>query len=250
MGKVISVALQKGGVGKTSTALAIAGILGVNHKVLLIDMDSQANSTYASGVNGMEHTITDILAEECPAEKAVIKCKRYDLLAADGYLTNVEMAAVQPTILRDAIKNIRRKYDYIIIDTPPALGNLSINALTASDYVLIPTETRPLAFTGLTAMLDTIHQVKDRFNPKLKILGILLVRYNDRTNLNKNFKDMLEDFCQRNVIFLFMAPVHDSVVVPESQAMQQPLIDYAPHSKPCEDYIKITEEIIKLVGGK
>ena len=213
-------------------------------------MDSQANSTYASGVNGMKHTITDVLAEECPAEKAVIKCKRYDLLAADGYLTNVEMAAVQPTILRDAIKNIRRKYDYIIIDTPPALGNLSINALTASDYVLIPTETRPLAFTGLTAMLDTIHQVKDRFNPKLKILGILLVRYNDRTNLNKNFKEMLEDFCQRNVIFIFKAPVHDSVVVPESQAMQQPLIDYAPHSKPCEDYTKITDEIIKKVGGK
>ena len=118
MAIIISIALQKGGVGKSTTAQALASILGTKHnKVLLIDMDSQHNVTYSSGIDNPERSITDVLGEDCKIDDAIIPCKYYDILAADDYLSNVEMAEVKPTLLRDAINPLRNRYDFIIIDT-------------------------------------------------------------------------------------------------------------------------------------
>lgn len=247
---VISIALQKGGVGKSTTAQALASTLGFKHKkTLLIDMDSQANVTYASGIDTPDKTITDVLGGDCKPDDAAIKCKFYDILAADEYLTNVEISEdVEPTLLKDAIEPIKDKYDFIIIDTPPALGNLSVNALVASDYVIIPIEPRPFALQGLGALHNTLQTVQNSLNPALKVLGILLIKYSNRTVLNRDIKDMIADYAQQIGTIIFDTSIREGIAVPEAQTMRKPLIDYAKSSKPNIDYKAFTLEVLKKIG--
>lgn len=247
---VISIALQKGGVGKSTTAQALASTLGFKHKkTLLIDMDSQANVTYASGIDTPDKTITDVLGGDCKPDDAAIKCKFYDILAADEYLTNVEISGdIEPTLLKDAIKPIKDKYDFIIIDTPPALGNLSVNALVASDYVIIPVEPRPFALQGLGALHNTLQTVQDSLNPALKVLGILLIKYSNRTVLNRDIKDMIADYAQQIGTIIFDTSIREGIAVAEAQTMRKPLIDYAKNSKPNIDYKAFTTEVLKKIG--
>ena len=248
---VISIALQKGGVGKSTTAQALASTLGFKHKkTLLIDMDSQANVTYASGIDTPDKTITDVLGGDCRPDDAAIKCKFYDILAADEYLTNVEISGdIEPTLLKDAIKPIKDKYDFIIIDTPPALGNLSVNALVASDYVIIPVEPRPFALQGLGALHNTLQIVQNSLNPALKVLGILLIKYSNRTVLNRDIKDMIADYAQQIGTIIFDTSIREGIAVPEAQTMRKPLIDYAKSSKPNIDYKAFATEVLKKIGG-
>lgn len=250
MATVISIALQKGGTGKSTTALALACILGLKHKkTLLIDMDSQGNATYSSGINNPRHTITDVLGEDCTAGKASIHCKYYDVLAADKWLANVEMAKnVSPALLKNTIQPVTSLYDFIIIDTPPALGNLSINALTASGYVIIPTEARPFALKGLSELNDTIQNVQKRFNTHLKISGILLTRYHNRTILNRDMRDMITDYAQQMGTVVFNNSIREGIAVAEAQAVRKPLADYARKSKPFMDYESFTDELLKMIG--
>ena len=249
MAIVISIALQKGGVGKSTTAQALASTLGFKgKKTLLIDMDSQCNLTYASGIDCPAKTITDVLSGSCKPVEALIHCKYYDLLAADSYLTNVEMAEVEPTLLRDSIESIKDPYDFIIIDTPPALGNLSVNSLAASDYVIIPTEPRPFALQGLGKLNDTIQAVQRDLNPSLRVLGILLIKYNNRTVLNRDIKDMINDYAGQMNTKLFNTSIREGIAVAEAQTVREPLIDYAKSSKPNIDYKAFTTEVLKTIG--
>lgn len=249
MAITISVVLQKGGVGKSTTSQALASTLGFKHKkVLLIDLDPQTNITYSSGVDNPKRTITDVLGEDCKADEAVIECKYYDLLAADSYLTNVEMAEVEPTLLKNVIEPIKSKYDFIIIDTPPALGNLSVNALVASDYVIIPTEPRPFALQGLGRLHSTIESVRNGYNSNLKVLGILLIKYHNRTVLNRDIKDMIEDYAKQMNTIVFNATIREGIAVAEAQTVRQPLIDYAKNSNPNIDYKGFTSEVLKMLG--
>ena len=247
---VISIALQKGGVGKSTTAQALASTLGFKKKkTLLIDLDSQGNVTYASGIDTPDQTITDILGEDCKAQEAVVHCKYYDLIAADQYLSNVEMGEVPPTLLKDTvITPLRDKYDFIIIDTPPALGNLSYNALSASDYIVIPSDPRPFALQGLGALHETIQSIQKNVNPDLKVLGILLVKYNNRTVLNRDIKEMIEDYAKEMDTVVFSTSIRESVVVAEAQTVRQLLIDYAKSSKPNIDYKAFTTELLGMIG--
>lgn len=249
MAITISLVLQKGGVGKSTTSQALASTLGFKHKkVLLIDLDPQTNITYSSGVDNPKRTITDVLGEDCKADEAVIKCKYYDLLAADSYLTNVEMAEVEPTLLKNVIAPLKSKYDFIIIDTPPALGNLSVNALVASDYVIIPTEPRPFALQGLGRLHSTIESVRNGYNSNLKVLGILLIKYHNRTVLNRDLKDMIEDYAKLMNTIVFNATIREGIAVAEAQTVRQPLIDYAKNSNPNIDYKGFTSEVLKMLG--
>lgn len=247
---VISVALQKGGVGKTTTSQALASTLGFKKKkTLLIDMDSQGNVTYASGVDTPVKTITDVLGGDCKPDEALIHCKYYDLLAADEYLTNVEGSEeVEPTLLKNSIAELRSRYDFIVIDTPPALGNLSVNALVASDYVVIPCEPRPFALQGLGALYTTIQSVQNSLNPALKVLGILLIKYSNRTVLNRDVKDMIEDYAKQMHTVVFDTSIREGIVVGEAQTVREPLIDYAKSSKPNIDYKAFTTEVLKKIG--
>lgn len=249
MAIVISVALQKGGVGKSTTAQALASTLGFKGKrTLLIDMDSQTNVTYASGISKPTRTITDVLGGDCKPDEALIQCKYYDLLAADCYLTNVEMARVEATLLKDSLKPLKDKYDFIIIDTPPALGNLSVNSLVASDYVIISSEPRPFALQGLGALNNTIQMIKNKLNPQLKILGILLIKYNNRTILNREAKELLDEWAEKMNTSVFETSIREAIVVAEAQAAGKPLIDFARKSKPNMDYTAFTTEVLKKIG--
>ena len=214
----------------------------------MIDLDPQTNITYSSGVDNPKRTITDVLGEDCKADEAVIECKYYDLLAADSYLTNVEMAEVEPTLLKNVIAPLKSKYDFIIIDTPPALGNLSVNALVASDYVIIPTEPRPFALQGLGRLHSTIESVRNGYNSNLKVLGILLIKYHNRTVLNRDIKDMIEDYAKQMNTIVFNATIREGIAVAEAQTVRQPLIDYAKNSNPNIDYKGFTSEVLKMLG--
>ena len=241
--------LQKGGVGKSTTSQALASTLGFKgKKVLLIDLDPQTNLTYSSGIDNPQLTITDVLGEECKPDEALIKCKYYDMLAADAYLTNVEMAEVEPTLLKNTIAPLKSKYDFVIIDTPPALGNLSVNALVASDYIIIPTEPRPFALQGLGRLHSTIESVKNGYNPALKVLGILLIKYHNRTILNRDIKDMIEDYAKQMNTIVFTATIREGIAVAEAQTLRKPLIDYAKNSKPNIDYKCFTTEVLDMLG--
>lgn len=247
MAIVISIASQKGGVGKSTTVLALGSILGFkNKKVLLIDMDSQANLTYSSGVDKPDKTITDVLSGESSSSEAIIKCKYYDLLCADKYLSNVEMSSeVEPTLLKKSINPIKKNYDFIIIDTPPSLGNLSYNSLVASNFVIVPVEASVFSMQGIIQLHDTILNIKKYHNKTLNILGILLVKYNKRTILSRNIKETLCNYAKIINTGVFDTAIRQGISVTEAQYQQQPLIDYASKSKPTLDYINFTNEVLE-----
>lgn len=249
MAITIAVALQKGGVGKSTTAETIAAILGSRGKhVLLVDLDSQMNVTFISGIEP-EKTITDVFTGDADLKEAIYQCKRYDLLAADEYLANLEkIEGVEPTLLKDVLAAVQNDYEYILIDTPPALGNLLKNGLVASDYVLIPTDARPLSIKGLDALEPTLKAVKG-VSGQFSVLGVVLVKYNERTVLNRQIRELLTERVQTMDTILFDTKIREGVAVPEAQAMQMSLIDYAPKSKPCLDYDLLVDEILQRVEG-
>lgn len=269
MAITIAVAMQKGGVGKSTTAQATANILGAikKKKVLLIDFDPQRNTSQASDIFNPEKTITAVLGDECSAQEAVIKCKYYDLLAADKFLTNVENAIVKTpelekiqkklekagvdlidmTLLRDVLKPVQAQYDFIIIDTPPALGNLNYMALVAADYVLIPAEPSVYGLTGLDDINSTINSVQNGANPALKVVGILLVRYNRRTVLSRDVHDMISDYTTRMNTTVFKATIRQAVAVQEAQMVSRPLIDVAPSNNATIDYKGFVTELLQRI---
>lgn len=240
--KIISIALQKGGIGKSTTAQNLAAYLGsMEKKILLIDLDGQCNTTFSSGAEPKEKTASDVLGGQCAPDDAIVPCRHYDIMPADTYLSNVESAAVDRGLLKQRLSPCLGKYDFIIIDTPPSLGNLLKNALCASDYVIIPMEARVYALQGIEAFIGTMKKV----NPDLKILGILLVKYHDRSIINRDMQNNIRGFAKSINTPMFNTYIREGVAVPESQAMRQDLIDYAPKSKPAADYERFAEEVLK-----
>lgn len=239
---IISVALQKGGVGKSTTAQNLAAYLGSKgKKILLIDLDAQCNATFSSGAEPKEQTASDFLGGQCSPEDCIISCKHYDIIPGDSYLSNVERAEVDKGLLKHRLIPCIGRYDYIFIDTPPALGNLMKNALYASDYVIIPMDAKPYAVQGLDTFTETMKEV----NPDLRILGIVLVRYNDRSIINKSMRNNIREYAKELNTLMFNTYIREGVAVPESQATRQDLIDYAPKSNPASDYERFAGEFLK-----
>lgn len=253
--KVISIALQKGGTAKTTTAINLAADLGSRgKKVLLIDMDSQANASFASGINTreLENSLYNVLTVDtsykCRIRDSILKLKYYDIVPADRDLADLANEMKSAVALKSILETISNSYDYIILDTPPNLSVVTLNAFVASDCIIIPTEPKPFNFTGMRDLEDTINEVKKNWNSTLTVLGILLVKYSNRTNLNRQMKDLISREAVNLNTTCFACSIREGIVVSESQLAQEPLIDYAPSSKPAIDYRAFATEVLNRLG--
>ena len=250
MGKVIVVANQKGGVAKTTTSVNLAaGLAHYKKKVLLIDLDPQGNASSGLGVNknALEHSTYDVLVNFVPIDKITIAInKNLALVPAKVELAGAEMELVsaisRESRLKNALEEVRGGYDYIIIDTPPSLGLLTLNALTAADSFLVPIQCEYFALEGLSQLLSTIKIVQKNLNPKLEMEGILMTMFDNRTNLaNQVVADVKENFKDK----VFKTIIPRNVRLSEAPSFGMSIIDYDIKSKGAETYLALAKEVIK-----
>lgn len=251
MGKIISIANQKGGVGKTTTAINMSTILAKRgKKVLFIDADPQGNGTSGLGVNKeQKFSIYDVLIEDIEVENILQKTqvKNLDLCPSNMNLAGAEVQLVsmedREYRLKTKLNNIRDKYDFIIIDCPPSLGLITLNAFTASNSVLIPVQCEYYALEGLGQLLNTVELVRKHMNKDFKVEGALLTMYDARTNLSnqvvKEVKRYFEDKVYKNVI-------PRNVKLSEAPSYGMPITLYDPRSKGAKSYEKFTREFLKI----
>ncbi|MCP0914871.1 MULTISPECIES: ParA family protein [Legionella] len=249
MAKVIAIANQKGGVGKTTTAINLSASLAANKKqVLLVDLDPQGNATMGCGVdkNSLVHTSNDVLLRDCLAEQASLSTRAgFDLIPANGDLTVAEVSLMErdhrETFLFKALQSLQSTYDFILIDCPPALNTLTINALVAADSVLIPIQCEYYALEGLAALLTTIEQIKASVNPRLQIEGILRTMYDGRNRLcSEVAKQLLEHFNRK----VYRTVVPRNVRLAEAPSHGMPALQYDKTSPGAAAYMVLASELI------
>lgn len=247
--RIISIINQKGGVGKSTTAEALAAYLSLKgFSVLSIDLDAQGNMTYTSGAKTNGATVLGVLTGEVKIVDAIQKTKRGYIIAANKALAGAD-AFISNTgkeyRLKEALESIEGQYQYIIIDTPPALGILTVNALTACHSVVIPSQADIYSLHGIEHLVDTMKPVKKYCNPNLKIAGILLTRYSSRSVLSREIAELVEQLADKLGTRLFKTTIREAIAVKEAQISQQSLFDYAPKAKVTEDYKAFVEEFLE-----
>ncbi|WP_326911307.1 ParA family protein [Sedimentibacter sp. MB31-C6] len=251
MSKIISIFNQKGGVGKTTTNVNLCAALALKGKrILSIDVDPQGNSTSGFGIekNELEYSIYDVLIENYDINKVICKTEieNLDLIPSNIQLAGAEIELTKTKFrektLREKINLIDNKYDYIIIDCPPSLGLLSLNALTASKTVLIPIQCEYYSLEGVSQLIDTVGIVKRSLNPKLEIEGVLLNMFDGRTNLSIQVVEEVKRYFKDKV---YRTVIPRSVRLAEAPSFGQPIMLYDNKSKGSEAYLKLSDEIIK-----
>ena len=255
MGRVIAVANQKGGVGKSTTAINLSACLAEKEKkVLTIDMDPQGNTTSGLGVdkNNVENTLYELLLGEAETKNTIVKdvVENVDLIPSNVNLSGAEIELIgvdeKEYILKKIIDKVRRKYDYIIIDCPPSLNMLTINALTAASSVLVPIQCEYYALEGLSQLIHTIDLVKDRLNKKLVMEGVVFTMYDARTNLsNQVVKEVKKYFGDK----VYKTVIPRNVRLSEAPSYGMPITEYDPKSKGAKTYEKFTKEFLKINNG-
>ncbi|QGP91927.1 Sporulation initiation inhibitor protein Soj [Neomoorella glycerini] len=250
MGKVMAIANQKGGVGKTTTAVNLSAFLAqAGKKVLLVDIDPQGNATSGLGIDRLriEHCIYDVIINGVPIAGVIIATgvSLLDLAPATIELAGAEVelvtAIAREQKLKKALKEVKDNYDYIIIDCPPSLGLLTINALTAADGVLIPIQCEYYALEGLGQLMNTIQLVARHLNPRLKVEGVVLTMYDPRTNLSMQVVDEVKNHFPEKV---FKSIIPRNVRLSEAPSYGQPISLYDPRSRGAEAYQELAREVI------
>lgn len=249
--RVIAIINQKGGVGKSTTAVNLAAALGEqNRKTLIIDFDPQGNTTSGFGIDKEELTscVYDALLHDVPADELIQDtcCKKVFVLPATIQLAGAEIelvsAMARETRLKDLIEPVRDYFDFIFIDCPPSLGLLTINALAAADSVLIPIQCEYYALEGVTKLLESMRMVKGRINKGLETFGILLTMYDSRTSLSNQVVDEVRNYFGNQT---FKTVIPRSVKVSEAPSYGMPIIKYAPNNKGARAYVNLAREVIK-----
>lgn len=248
MKKIVTVTNQKGGTGKSTTASALAAGLSLRgYKTLAVDLDAQGNLTYTFGADNTGATVLEVLTGDATAAEAIKHTQSCDVLPANKALAGAD-AYIKETgkeyRLKEALENVADQYDYIIIDTPPALGILTVNALTACQSVIIPSQADIYSIQGIEQLSETMKPVKKYCNPGLEIEGILLTRYSARSVLSREVADMLEELAAKLGTKLFKTKIREAIAVKEAQISQQSLFEYSPKAKPTEDYNALIDELI------
>lgn len=247
--KIIAIINQKGGVGKSTTAINLAASLGeLGKQVLLVDLDPQGNSSSGLGIEKslVNYCVYDVLLSDIPIENVIIPdiCPDVDIVPATINLAGAEVELVsemsRENRLKDSLGPIRGKYDYVLIDCPPSLGLLTINALVAADKLLIPIQCEFYALEGVTKLLESMKRVKSRLNPTLDIYGVLLTMYNN-TTLSKQVADEVKNYFGKLVFNSF---IPRNVKLSEAPSFGQPITEYDPRGKGAIAYMELAKEVI------
>lgn len=256
---IISVINQKGGVGKTTTAISLlSGLAKRGYKTLGIDLDAQGNFRYT--MNATEGPTTyDLLkgtatAEECiqerPGGDIIPGTRDLSLLATGTSDLSILANTLRVNALQEALQSVKNRYEYIVIDTPPGLSMLTINALATSGGAIIPSEADIYSLQGITELADTIAFIRENINPDLKILGVLLTRFNARSIYTRQLKELAEEQAERLDTRVFKATIREAIAIKEANISQTDIFSYAPKGKVTADYEAFIDEVILLTQGK
>ncbi|MCD7730495.1 MAG: AAA family ATPase [Oscillospiraceae bacterium] len=254
MAKVIVVTNQKGGVGKTTTCAAFTGIFRSRGKsVLAIDMDPQGNLSFSLGTEDRGYTIHDVMKGECSIRDAIKTTHICDVITSNILLSGSELELTSERreyILREILKSVKNDYDYIIIDTPPALSVLTINAYTAADDLIIPMTPEILSLQGIAQLRETILAVKRYYNKKLNVRGILLTKYVPKQKLATEVEEMVQIIADQLGTVVLDTKISVSVAAAEAPAHQEVLTTYSPNCKAARDYVKVCEYLYPEIARK
>ena len=250
MAQIISVANQKGGVGKTTTTVNLGSCLAsLGKKVLLVDMDAQGNATSGVGIRKPDVTkdIYDVLVNELPIDEATLITEHENLSIVPATLqlagAEIELTSMmaRESRLKGSLAEVSSQYDYILIDCPPSLGHLTINSFTASDSILIPVQCEYYALEGLSQLLNTVRLVQKHFNPELEIEGVLLTMYDARTNLGNEVVEEVRKYFREKV---YETIIPRNIRLSEAPSHGKPIIDYDPRSRGAEVYQALAKEVV------
>jgi len=247
--KSIAIINQKGGVGKSTSALSIgAGLILQGFKVLFIDLDAQGNLTHTLDVSSsVTYSAMDVLSGSVHVEQSIIHTSLGDLSASSPSLAGADVSLLstgKEYRLREALSSLAAKYDYAIIDTPPSLGILTVNALTACYGCIIPAQADIYSLQGISQLYATIDVVRKYCNPALTVLGILLTRYNGRAIIGREVAEMIEQTAEKLNTKLYATRVRECTAIKESQAVRKSIFDYAPRSNAAIDYASLIDEML------
>jgi chromosome partitioning protein len=249
MSKALAIINQKGGVGKSTTALAIgAGLSLKGYSVLFIDLDAQGNLSYTLGADTKGYNAMGVLERPETAKAEIQHTPQGDIIASSPKLAGADKLLEETGKeyrLKEALESLQGAYDYIIVDTPPALGILTINALTACTGAIIPAQADIYSLQGIGQLNSTIETVKKYCNPSLSIMGIVITRFNGRSIIRREVAEMLEHTADHLHTKLFSSKIRECTALVEAQATKQNIYSYAPRSNATADYKALVDEIIK-----